>query len=482
MPPAPDSNPSSSSSVRRTSFNDLPTELLKRIVEFASHSRSVGMDLERATHPAAMAGSPLLAHCASGDTTAYVRWSYWHGRELEALSFVNKRLRSLAMPYLVKTITTDQLVKPCATYCLADSRTGAKSARSVHSYIAVAPLFRHLTGLTSLQLDATMVCELFQPFLGRSLPSDVKLACEFARVALEQLAHRVSRLALSGMEFKAPVYRLIAIQLIAPAQIRHTRLEGDTASLWWNDNPQDWHAFLGRLSSLDSLEIHHIGLFAELKFPKSGFARRIVFGMTLALPNIEELQLKFVEPEYDEVDEDEYMATTAPSEWPHLKTLALTLRHLRFSPKDYLDAYEKLVLNSLLPQIRRLTIYVRSDNPWTGRSWDLLEQECAVRKVDLEWRPVRWRWDEVRTRQDHYTQGWPSDTPSATYPKDALLDDLVWAVRRVDSLQQTGDLGGYKEMCAILDPLRQRRFIERGAPIVVKSEDEDEVNVRTSRF
>ncbi|BGP63220.1 hypothetical protein NBRC10512_007708 [Rhodotorula toruloides] len=76
MPPAPDSNPSSSSSVRRASFDNLPTELLKRIVEFASHSRGAGEDLERATHPAARAGSPSLAHCASGDTTAYVQWSY----------------------------------------------------------------------------------------------------------------------------------------------------------------------------------------------------------------------------------------------------------------------------------------------------------------------------------------------------------------------------------------------------------------------
>lgn len=290
---------------------------------------------------------------------------------------------------------------------------------------------------------------------------------------------------------------------------------------------QDWCTFLNGLSSLESLEIHHIDEDDESTVnPQSWLRpatrewregwrmphlRRFVLStpappyvivplLSAALPNIEELQLRVESPDWDEVDEDEYLARSKPVEWPRLKTLAITctcsilsalvppfyscasLGHLRLAPMEHIDSYEWIVLAGIPQHTRRLTIHAQPDNPWTVEIRDLLEQECATRKVALEWRPVRWRWNEVRRQQNHYLQGWPSDESWSTYPKDALLDDLDWAARRLDSLQRTGDLDGYKEMCAILDPLRQRRFIERGAPIVVKGEDEDEVNVRTSRF
>ncbi|BGP40967.1 hypothetical protein JCM10449v2_004932 [Rhodotorula kratochvilovae] len=120
-----DPSPSSSAPPPpRASFASLPLELVKQIVaevheqdKQLSSGQRIKDAGSSAYGPRRELVGPTVAQLEEGAT---VMWSYWYGRGTVALSYVSKKLRELALPFLVETITTNQLASPFALTELPD--------------------------------------------------------------------------------------------------------------------------------------------------------------------------------------------------------------------------------------------------------------------------------------------------------------------------------------------------------------------------
>ncbi|GJN91305.1 hypothetical protein Rhopal_004324-T1 [Rhodotorula paludigena] len=112
----------SPSSSLRASLLSLPRELLRQIVAEV-HAQDLVFGRLRQVQPnrSRYGAWPAKARRATSPfelADVEVQWSYWYGKGVSALSYVNKQLRQLSLPLLVETVTPHQLEKPFAIYAL----------------------------------------------------------------------------------------------------------------------------------------------------------------------------------------------------------------------------------------------------------------------------------------------------------------------------------------------------------------------------
>ncbi|BGO92288.1 hypothetical protein NBRC10512_007707 [Rhodotorula toruloides] len=506
--------PSPSSSPNRASLDNLPTELLKHIVELVKQDMHSYNGLKRGSYRRQEVGT--VEHSINDQLpSVQVVWSSWYGRELEALSRVNRRLRKLCMPHLVEEITYKQLAAPFGTYRLPQfaytpyicSLTLGLSSDNATPYAEIAFLLPHLTGLDSLTVSSAMLIGLFKK---QGIRPEPPARQEYTIEAFEALSTRLVRLKVDSMS-SADYLGNILPQITSPSVLRHLELDGSLASLWYNEDSANsaLRGYLLTLVALESLKIDQHGredgagpLFKVTQEWQDGWRMpslrqfelrtyaapyRVVPFLAQAMPNLERLSLDVVEPDHPALDWDQVAADVESVDWRHLRSFSMTgestlfrptltslstcpkLRFVHLEPQDtYSSAPHELLPATFPPNLRRLIYHcsVGEYGEAEAHQPGVFAEYCTERGVALEWRIWQGMYSSYAWLKEQEALKWhtwvPQLDPECQGLKDYLQETLKWARRRLDHLLAVDDKAAIREMMTAIQPLEERRYIERG--------------------
>ncbi|BGP49116.1 hypothetical protein JCM10450v2_004995 [Rhodotorula kratochvilovae] len=315
-------DPSSSSSAPpppRASFGSLPLELVKQVVaeEKVDTRIHAGVD---------------------------VVWSYWYGRGISALSFVDKRLRSLALPHLVESINTKQASALCTFPGLSTSPI-ASMVRRVNfendwldfGQIAVAVL--HLKAVTELKLSYFNVCDIVDD--GHGLDAAEQAQRILLRHAFATLAPRLEVLEVSLIGYDATVALLDLVT--CPSVLRVLRVSYDGTP--FSDNLVKLRSALANLT-LEELDIADTIEFFEDEVAPDTIHVSWIGG--LSMPTLKSFSFEANYPL------PERFLEFVESAFPNLTSLGLTLSDLTMAqpPLEGTRGLSPL----LLPHLQRLAL------------------------------------------------------------------------------------------------------------------------------
>ncbi|BGP49108.1 hypothetical protein JCM10450v2_004987 [Rhodotorula kratochvilovae] len=225
-------SPSSAPPPPRASFASLPLELVKQIVALVHKQDKQYRNVVRAPHaePSAYGRRRFapekqekrIARVSRGVDTV---WSYWYGHGISALSYVNKKLRSLSLPYLIETISTKQASALFTLPALSLPRL-AGMVRHVdlenkwtNSSLAGAAIL-HIQSVKQLTLGFQNAGDLVVDY--HSAPAD-QAQRALLRHAFASLAPRLKLLEISAVDCTTAIS---VINLVAcPTSLRVLRIE-----------------------------------------------------------------------------------------------------------------------------------------------------------------------------------------------------------------------------------------------------------------
>ncbi|BGP49105.1 hypothetical protein JCM10450v2_004984 [Rhodotorula kratochvilovae] len=500
-------HPSPSSSARarpRARLASLPSELLKQIVNEVHKQDKACVDLNQGPSPFSSDPESMRAFQPRGlrkEDGADCVWSYWYGRGIIALSYVDKRLRAVALPQLVETVMTKQLAQSFATRYLPSSPLAPlirRVALDPHPGIADAvPVLQHLPQLRGLGFGANLHYKLFEP-AGEPRRDEDSV---FIRHVLALVAPR-----LTELEIGANMSQTVAdcINLVAGAPLR--KLKVMSLGTPFDEEAEEFKAALARLDSLEELEVfdgNGYVTMSEAVVPQlhpawhdftlpsvttlrlvteSPLYRSFLPFVQTAFPSIQRLYLQFCDAE-----EYSYEELHPPVHLPHLRYLSLAqpnilcgglVQHVvgtvRSSPIKHItiladtdelsgDLIRLLPENDSLPSTLRTVTVTRMQGPpavpLAEREMAAqFERECGARLVvvprpcevyNLDWQDKRRRdWPEYKAFSD------------VEFAECSLDGIVAWAARRIEGLARLGDRVGLEEMLEALKPVRERRWIE----------------------
>lgn len=210
----------------RLSLVSLPTEILKQIVDDVHKQDQSGRYLDRAGNTSRYGfGHEFEADYFEDEVEqwlsredATIRWSYWYGRGVWALSYVNKQLRDLAMARLIEVGVSCSRFDACANVSRAQVVKLPQLGKLFALYeLPTSSLVRHIRTLevTSPALDS-LASHSSAIALLHQLPSVDRLVVRFDSACV---------LLLSDPDSESPIYQYArrAFARLAP-QIRHAKL------------------------------------------------------------------------------------------------------------------------------------------------------------------------------------------------------------------------------------------------------------------
>ncbi|BGP40988.1 hypothetical protein JCM10450v2_004994 [Rhodotorula kratochvilovae] len=499
-------------------FASLPLELVKQIVAEVHEQDKPGVypfKREHYTYPSAY--GPQTAPPA---TPSYYRepqtttWSYWYGRGVLALSCVDRRLRSLALPHLFETVTTKQLSAPYAIRVLPRSAVAdmvrhvclVDTSLPVPPVLHAAPALRWLTRATELTVGEA-ACKA----LGRAAYAETELGADVENALVAQAFHafaeRVETLAIGRARNSTLIH---LIELLSGPKLKKLRL-GSYSNVWAQNLPN-------LRAALAELNITHLAVWDdeeswdeddERPVPEKvdaswfgGFCmpaltsfsfetlhpltERFLEMVAQAFPNLERLILDVADETYAAPAIDPTRGISNQN-LPHLRHLTLRgivgtcpafgqrlLDAVAGSPVTTL-VLELAVTAPILPFSTLDTIFPSAyPLPPTLRTIALVRDDSAV-PLHRCTEPDVVAWTEARgvtVNVEPWRQR-PSDPSPARRALHAnsfaeaermlqasARDSLEWALARVDALARTGDTEALHELTAACEALRERKIIE----------------------
>ncbi|BGP00362.1 Proteophosphoglycan 5 [Rhodotorula toruloides ATCC 204091] len=510
-------NPSSSSSIAppRASFSELPLEIVKYIVALVSQDRNLYEGLRRGSYEHHAYGSKASWIRDDSRLSMAISWPCWYGRELESLSQVNKRLRSLTMPYLVRRVTGVKLAQPYAIYRLStfpyaasiQCLSLASPTKDAVPFVDIAPLFPLLTGIHSLYLNASSLIRLFRS----RHPGD---ASSIARrnltlEALESLGRRVKRLTVCALPPNEYFMDIIP-RITSKTSLRHFGMNGTLSPLWHAETSAagTFRKFLGECVSLESFEaddcdfdededdFDFAGPISSLwhKAESLSSVRRIkmvtraapfVFMPAIAasFPLAERVSVVFDTTDFAALDVDQYTDEVDSVQWPRLRSFSLEgdscifppviaslsrcpeLAHLHLNPNNVATP-EDVFPERLPPNLRRVTFYEPAGLCRFDWQMDECRDWCSRRGIEVDWLSWRSTPSSLLPFSNYTVQGSSLAPSSQSARRDTVQDLLEWTSRRFDHLRKTNDAAGFEELKQAVQPLRERQYIERGRTFV----------------
>ncbi|BGP40982.1 hypothetical protein JCM10449v2_004947 [Rhodotorula kratochvilovae] len=507
--------PSSSAGRRpRASLASLPTELLKQIVAEVNKQDKAFAGVERAPHSQPSAYGPRL-HAPANDegkrrdrrtyTGVDVVWSYWHGRGTSALSYVNKKLRSLALPFLFDTVTSKQACSSLAGAALSGSSV-PRMVRYLDCYSdwtdwaqAAATALR-LQGVKELTLGDENSAALLEP-------SEDSAACTILRHAFANLAHHIEVLDFFPLNYNVATDLLDLLTCPSALHVLRITASGnplvtnlakfrgglsglsleklditDSHDSWTHDDeadPPEVDATWFGAFSLPTVKTS--GFTAERPPPERPPPERFLEFVAHAFPNLEHLRISI----------NGHSLLHSPAEptrglsaqvLPHLEHLTLGDNHatdllfahfiLRSSPSMSGHPPNLLAkLKGLFPPDFRLPPTLRRihcDTQSPSRPGNAAEDAALVAwaahcGVQVPFQSAR-RTEPLgyvrHARIERMLQARRREKGARAAVRDATRSALQWALKRVDSLARARDVAGLLELDEACRPLMERWSIE----------------------
>ncbi|GAA5898445.1 hypothetical protein JCM6882_007777 [Rhodosporidiobolus microsporus] len=480
-------------------FDDLPVELLKRLVDLVHDQDAVfNADSIGRADPTDMTG---WREDSTATDVQGGRWSCWLGRGVASLSLVNRQLRVLALPKLVETTTLKQLARaqaeaevPTVRKLLTHVRHLDLRDNSVPHHVLASPVLPLLSvnritvnDRSVALLDPTALNSTTNPQAGESAASALQaLALNVAFVEVQNLG--ATKLQTVLRRLNLPSLRKLTVNTSPESDLPL----GDNASpftLTETNPPHDESPLLFKeMSSLESLAladwatrivdrayrvsgpwVHEVHLEAlkTLKF-RAGFATtaQLAFIPSLA-PNLETLHLA-----------DVFVSEASPPSLPSLRvfhvstgddvpSLKITFPKpssihtliVEAKPCEATKCRDHLPSPEQLPPALRLVIF-RFCTVCTPDDADSYRSDCLARGVvfRLECTPDV-NGVGVALQENGYDEGaspplWEDEAVSAAH------DSLSWAARRLDHARSIGDHRTVHEIVQATMRLRERQAIE----------------------
>ncbi|BGP40980.1 hypothetical protein JCM10450v2_004985 [Rhodotorula kratochvilovae] len=513
-------NPSPSSSAPpppRASFASLPLELVKQIVAEVHEQDKAWANVQRAVHAEPSAYGPRRPPPAEQEKRAQradvgvdAVWSYWYRRGVAALSYVDKRTRSLTLPYLVGTITNKQLGKTFANYVLGGSPLAAHVRQVEFLYDApsekirtMIPVLYVLPNLRALSFDFFNFAALAYPDAHVDEPDNWY---DMVSAVLGAVAPRIEELEVEpdGTDGLPSVLSMIS----RPGALRDLRLRVGELPFCVDDQEGARGALeelslrsftVIDISDSDVIAPHHVvdpvhpNWLNRFRLPTltsfrldSPYTLPVGFFdlLTSAFPNLEHLDLSF----QDRGTPGPHPAIPSTITLPTLRSLTLKngyhihgpavladlVHAFRTSPRLgrlKVDSRGVSAENELprlfpanvpLPQPLRTVVVVtyhslperakedaRAAAAWGAAHGIRVGVVCPERPAPTN--PAVAARTHARLRTTPATE---------QYIADSVGETLAWASRRVDGLRRAGDLAGLQELAEAVHPLRERQYIE----------------------
>ncbi|BGP40978.1 hypothetical protein JCM10450v2_004983 [Rhodotorula kratochvilovae] len=505
MDPSPTS---SAPAPPRASFASLPLELVKQIVAEVNEQDKAYLGVKRARHGEPSAYGPRRCavdkedeHPEPIDAGVDVVWSYWYGRGISALSFVNKQLRAVALPSLVETVTMTQLTKPVAAYLLAPSHFGPlvrhvdlRQSASSSAFFAAIPILHSVSNLETLSIARRTIDRLLY-----DNNDDGRLQLEVGVFAA--IAHRVQSLTLQDV---MNAHNALVIPLVCRREtLRHLVI--NAYFLPFAEPDSELRDELSRLK-LEKLDIADHGFsndpddppdevdpawFAAFSIPtlttfrlavSCALPANLLEFLASAFPNLEHLKLTFSNDGELCVD-----GRVPPAAFPHLRSVTLHNRDPDPQARA-LSTYIRALAAS--PSLERNTVATRAVDPvaqldnalrplpsfapalrafvldFTVRAVppsadERLEAEDVAQRIGL---PVvvvdrAVRVPELLLEFEDKLEHRPGG--DVVFPAQAEIDEtLAWASQRAGALARARDGAALRELAEAVKPLAQRRFLE----------------------
>ncbi|BGP40966.1 hypothetical protein JCM10449v2_004931 [Rhodotorula kratochvilovae] len=511
-----DPSPSSSAPPPpRASLALLPLELVKQIVAEVNEQDNERLSFTRAAHAEPSAYGPRRAppheqdlRPAPVDTGVRAVWSYWYGRGISALSYVNKQLRAFALPHLVEEMSIKQTTKPFALDELHRSplarlirKLDFRDDADEPSLLSAAAVIRALDHADELNLGFEYGL-LLQPKVATAGAAAAQSI--LVRQAFASLAPRLKALEIETLDWDDAV-NLVKL-LSSPSALRI--LQVDNYKSPFEDDHGDARALLAGLS-IQELVISHSkdywdeadadvvpqkvdASWAGFKMPTvtrftfscncplpNGFLKLVAH----AFPNLEHLSLSIMDATDQQIEPTRGLS---PQHLPRLRIVTLE-RSLAMSPSFVHRLFQSL------PSSPVSTLSLRDSSAFTGTSAASILAHIfpsdspfptTLRHINLPFHepptssdpdnPMAWAQDRnVRLSFNETPTYWRANRPGrppggvlrGTEMLDALHDlarsTFEWGFEHAAALRRVGDEAGLFELEAICGSLRERRYIEK---------------------
>ncbi|BGP49211.1 hypothetical protein JCM10450v2_005094 [Rhodotorula kratochvilovae] len=467
------------------SFNSLPAELVKRIVDMV-HAQD-----ERYPHQfrraARLAPPPPgldegeLEMYYDDDTTNVAAgvWRSWHGRGVKALAMVSKGLYELASPLVHECVTAKQLDGPFFRIEVLGQPL-AKRIRHVKVLettrlppsltVSLASALRNLPALDTLSVHT----RFFQSILPLSRQSTFE--DDLSRGVLLSAFSHLRSLRVSGAETSG----LALVLRCAPA-LRHLQLESARDFLAYDAQLAD---ALNALKVLNSLELLHLGegtldawrdklhlpSLQRLELTAPGNAAKALAFASAIAPNLAHLRLGYFWSRMREDDQERIR-------FPSLRTLDVQGDRPNLDVLTYLDAPSLHILRVELewsdfesdfaikashfqsehllhaPQVLALNVHTARAVPVSAD----LAAVLAERNIHLS--VHRAHSDEIFAASGVDPANAPDEVNLVQ--ADAVEETLRWALDRLAFLRATGDAVAMDELAEASLRLRHRQMMEQ---------------------
>ncbi|GAA6043953.1 hypothetical protein JCM8097_004886 [Rhodosporidiobolus ruineniae] len=446
----PASSPSSSY------FDRLPLELVKVIVGMVHAQDQAFRDSDFRAAPVYEPGVDVLAG----------EWSSRYGRGVAALSGTSKRLRELARPLLLETVTVRQLAKPAFRFALVNDATVSRSIKRValgavdrQDMINGASVLARLPNVERFDFNSNT-----GDFIDLVAAADGSTRAE----SEDAVAQAATTAMLLLQDDDTSNLRRLTLSTISGFSLRYPH---DHLRLALNDHSQleylhliDPHARSSRYSMHDSWRQLHLPSLRSLRLYAAGAVDEFIGFAHAVAPNLQRLQL-------DEVDSPVHLQPFPA--FPRLTHLAISggefarplVEHFSSAPVVSLT----LAVESVTEDTCKYLLCDPDNLPASLRTFfchlTLTDQapdveEYRARVVDrginfhYSWTPNLYMMGPALAENGYPDHGGDSTSRSAAY------DTLRWAKEQLDWAAITGDKRFGDEIVMALQKVRERQVIQ----------------------